>query len=847
MATYYRWDKNSISFEDNVSTAYSSVINGSTRIYFSSQKPSLDSDGNYRFSDAVTTINDVSTTKYFYLGTSDYFAFSNPAKTIYRSKDMIYVHQNAAYSYSANPSNSPVDVYSGVEKYSFIEYVYSTSQSAYPNGGKSGGYYYSGRTTVTSPTAPSSLNYPAKIISSEVTVSWSSASSNTDYAVKAYELSYSINGGGSWVVYTTQTATSKPVLIPAGASSIQFRVRARDSNNQWGDYKTGSPSKISILTSITVPPIIMQGQSIPVSWTSVEEADSYILQRKADGGEWEQVYAGNDAAFTDAAGSWGTVQYQVCGVFDGVNGGFITSDPIPVVPASALVISGEDGDLGTITNDIPYSVSSDTATLINTSVSINGHQISSSFLKNGVLYKISVLDLPTGTGTIIISSTIKPSSGSVTVTRKWTYTKQAQSFPGSGGVAQLTKDGQDVFPLTLAEAVKAIGGPWGGDMAKALDKLAKAVVFNREAVPKYTEVKVDLSQLTTQDAKDGKIIMLPYQGRMVPHIVVQVGNPAPEMYDASCDGVWLLRKDISGTGKWSSNARLEGSEMMTTMAGYADDYDSAVQAAIKTVKIPYCVGDQAEVKTLESGLECKIFPLGAYELGFTTALPANIPVDGAKLDYFLPGDDTYAANIRRVSTFQGDPYTYYTRSSNTVFLDRAAGISGNANTSGESHFQGSIIKNATSGQIPGYRLTFLLPTTFQATYYVDQNGTVHPEQEYATAGDFSDLWGTIIPTVKVETGSYVGTGTYGVSNPTKITFSSRPAIVFILKESKTGWNYLITPLIQGSTFALVYISTSANYTLDVSWTDNTVSLVGSNGPTQQNDSGTKYNYVAVLV
>ena len=98
----------------------------------------------------------------------------------------------------------------------------------------------------------------------------------------------------------------------------------------------------------------------------------------------------------------------------------------------------------------------------------------------GFAYNIPVMDLPTGTGTIVITATVQTSSGPVTVTRTWTYTKAAQTFPGSGGLAQLAQDGQNMFPLTLAEAVKTIGGPWGGNLSTALDKLAKAAVFNRE-------------------------------------------------------------------------------------------------------------------------------------------------------------------------------------------------------------------------------------------------------------------------------------------------------------------------------------------------------------------------------
>ena len=89
----------------------------------------------------------------------------------------------------------------------------------------------------------------------------------------------------------------------------------------------------------------MQGNNIVLNWNAIGGADSYILQRKADSGEWTQVYAGTATSYTDMAGSWSTVQYQVCGVFSGVNGAFAQSDSITVIAASTLVISGTDGDL----------------------------------------------------------------------------------------------------------------------------------------------------------------------------------------------------------------------------------------------------------------------------------------------------------------------------------------------------------------------------------------------------------------------------------------------------------------------------------------------------------------------
>ena len=272
-----------------------------------------------------------------------------------------------------------------------------------------------------------------------------------------------VNSGG---VYGYWNANSSRGVRPAFVLSKNIYV---EDDGTVVLYPSPSP--------ITVPSVAMQGQSINVSWSSVDGADSYILQRKADSGEWTQVYAGALTSYTDTAGSWSTVQYQVCGVFSGTNGAFAQSDSITVLAASALVISGTDGDLGTIVNDIPYSVATDTGNQISLTRTVNGAQVASLTVNSGFSYNIPVMDLPTGTNTIVITATVTASSGQVTATRTWTYTKAAQTFPGSGGLGQLTQNGQNLFPLTLAEAVKTIGGPWGGNLSSALNKLAMAATY----------------------------------------------------------------------------------------------------------------------------------------------------------------------------------------------------------------------------------------------------------------------------------------------------------------------------------------------------------------------------------
>lgn len=220
----------------------------------------------------------------------------------------------------------------------------------------------------------------------------------------------------------------------------------------------------------------MQGQDITINWSAVDTATSYTLQRKADtDDDWVQVYSGDALTFTETVGEWTAVQYRVQALFDSTPGGWATSASIPVVLASALVISGQNEDLGTLTKDVPYTVSSDTGNPITLTRKVNGNLVATLTIQSGFAYTIPVMDLPTGSGTIEITATVHTAGGEpVSASRTWTYTKTAITFPNRAGVGQLVQNEANVFPATLAEAVR-VPTNWGGSLDKALELLYPAV------------------------------------------------------------------------------------------------------------------------------------------------------------------------------------------------------------------------------------------------------------------------------------------------------------------------------------------------------------------------------------
>lgn len=475
MATYYRWRKSTIGYFNQMTTKVAPTF-ASTKIFYTlGQKPSNDT-GEFTFKNSKTLLDGDS----FTLQDEDYFAISNPASimyspqggpgTLFSDGTKLLVGSDNLYfnSYEIRPT---ADVNLG--------YVYSTSASAYPNGGVQGDYYYDQRTTITSPTAPTNIQYPNPITTPTVTVSWDAATSNVPgVTISKYEVYVSYNGAGfpPYPQIGETTSTSIEVTIPGTTNgvpitSVQFAVRAYDSNGEYG-LSLGNVVPAYFSPTLTVPSIAMQGQSIPVSWTAVDGATGYTLQRKANtDADWVEVYTGQDLEFTEEVGTWSTVQYRVQATFSSGPGGWGTSKVVPVVSASALVISGQDGDLGTLTADVPYTVSTDTGKPITVERKVNGQVVASIEASSNFAYDIPIYDLPTGAGTITLTCSVTPEGQApVQAERKWTYYKAPILFPQTGSTAQITKEGKNIYPLTIAEAVRT-PQYMGGSLDKTLELL----------------------------------------------------------------------------------------------------------------------------------------------------------------------------------------------------------------------------------------------------------------------------------------------------------------------------------------------------------------------------------------
>ena len=338
-------------------------------------------------------------------------------------------------------------------------------------------------TAITYPTPPSSITVPTSSIptGSSIAVSWSAVS-----GAESYQLQRSANGGSWQTVYTGPETSYSDVA--RNWTQVQYRVASVTMGITSG-YATSTTVTILpyVVESFKTPSQVMQGQTIPLSWTASAAANTYILQRNVNGGGWTQIYSGGNTSYTDTPQSnWTTVQYRVQAGANGSYGAYATSSSIPVISASALVISGTDGDLGTLTSDVPYTVSSDTGNPITLERYVNGQLVATTTVESGFAYSIPVMDLPSGAGSIEISATVQTSNaGPVSASRNWTYTKTPIVFPGTGGVAQLSLNSQNVFPVSLAEAIR-VPSVWGGSLDLALQLLLPLVGAAVISVGTYT-------------------------------------------------------------------------------------------------------------------------------------------------------------------------------------------------------------------------------------------------------------------------------------------------------------------------------------------------------------------------
>jgi hypothetical protein len=172
-----------------------------------------------------------------------------------------------------------------------------------------------------------------------------------------------------------------------------------------------------------------------------------------------------------------------------------------------------------------------------------------------------------------------------------------------------------------------------------------------------------MAYVTLSSKAIGSTIKLKVNGSARNFIVVHQGKPS-SVYDDSCNGTWLLMRDIYENRAWHSSNTNDYAN--STIHSYLNStflnlFESNIKNAIKQVKLPYRKGSgtSTTVTSGSNGLSAKIFLLSATETSFDFSyMPSG---EGAELAYFKGCADN-SSDSKRVAYLNGSATYWWLRS-----------------------------------------------------------------------------------------------------------------------------------------------------------------------------------------
>lgn len=157
----------------------------------------------------------------------------------------------------------------------------------------------------------------------------------------------------------------------------------------------------------------------------------------------------------------------------------------------------------------------------------------------------------------------------------------------------------------------------------------------------------------------GETVLMDIDGKETEFLIVNQGNPDGSIYDASCDGTWLLAKNIleEKVIEPVSDMYYHGSNIHEYLNGdFLGLLDAGLQDTIIQAKIPDRTHDD-DVLEKENGLSVKVFVLSLSELNF-----GERPSVGSTLSYFDKGVSTFQPNEHLIATLDGVAENWIVRS-----------------------------------------------------------------------------------------------------------------------------------------------------------------------------------------
>ena len=232
-----------------------------------------------------------------------------------------------------------------------------------------------------------------------------------------------------------------------------------------------------------------------------------------------------------------------------------------------------------------------------------------------------------------------------------------------------------------------------------------------------------MAYVTLSSKAIGSTIKLKVNGSAKDFIVVHQGKPS-SVYDDSCNGTWLLMKDIYENRQWHSSNTNDYAN--STIHSYLNStflnlFESNIKNAIKQVKLPYRKGSgtSTTVTSGSNGLSAKIFLLSATETSFSfSSMPSG---EGAELAYFKGCADN-SSDSKRVAYLNGSATVWWLRSPGCGGFSYALYVYSNGDWSG-----------GLCSSSYGIRPALILPSTL----LVSDDGTVSTNTAPSTPGSIS--------------------------------------------------------------------------------------------------------------
>lgn len=314
----------------------------------------------------------------------------------------------------------------------------------------------------------------------------------------------------------------------------------------------------------------------------------------------------------------------------------------------------------------------------------------------------------------------------------------------------------------------------------------------------------------------GSTVKIKVNGTVEDFIIIHQGKPS-SVYDDSCNGTWLLMKDIYEKRQWNSSNTNDYAN--STIHSYLNStflnlLESNIKNAIKQVKLPYRKGSGSS-KTVTSGsngLSAKIFLLSAAETSFNHVyMPSG---EGTELAYFKGCADD-SSDSKRVA--------YFGRFADFWWL-RSPSCSGYSNYALYVGSDGGL-DDYLSPSSYGIRPAFVLPSTL----LVSDDGTVSTNTAPSTP------WNISVPS------SIMGGTNISISWEKSYDAESNLAGYKVERSTDGGWSW--SQIYQGTatstTDNIAFGTTSVMYRvkaydtegLESGWrTSSLVTVVNNNAP-----------------